>query len=88
MLPSRLVMVRQNFPDLRLGDVGAEARRQLDGSGIEARLRPGARVAIGVGSRGIANIAIIAQSVVQYWRDRGMAPFVFSRDGKSWCGDP
>ena len=88
MLPSRLLIVRQNFPDLRLGDVGAEARRQLDGSGLEARLRPGARIAIGVGSRGIANIAVIAQSVVQYWRDRGMAPFVFPAMGSHGAATP
>ena len=88
MLPSRLLIVRQNFPDLRLGDVGADARRQLDGSGLEARLRPGARIAIGVGSRGIANIAVIAQNVVQYWRDRGMAPFVFPAMGSHGAATP
>jgi len=88
MLPSRLLIVRQNFPDLRLADVGAEARQQLDVSGLEARLRPGARIAIGVGSRGIANIAVIAQSVVQYWRDRGMAPFVFPAMGSHGAATP
>ena len=81
MLPSRLLIVRQNFPDLRLADVGADARQQLERSGFAARLRPGARVGIGVGSRGIANIATIVHSVVQYWRDHGMAPFVFPAMG-------
>ena len=81
MLPSRLLLVRQNLPDLRLADVRAEARRQLEQSGFAARLQPGARVAIGVGSRGIANIAAIVQSVVQYWRDHGMAPFIFPAMG-------
>jgi hypothetical protein len=65
MLPSRLLIVRQNFPDLRLDDVGAEARQQLDRAGFAARLRPGAHVAIGVGSRGIANIAVIVQSTAE-----------------------
>ena len=81
MLPSRLLLVRQNFPDLRLAEVRAETRRQLERSGLAARLQPGARVAIGVGSRGIANIAVIVESVVQYWRDHGMAPFVFPAMG-------
>lgn len=81
MLPSRLLLVRQNFPDLRLGDVRAETRSQLEHSNFAARLRPGARVAIGVGSRGIANIATIVQSTVQYWRDHGMVPFVFPSMG-------
>jgi hypothetical protein len=79
--PSRLLLVRQNFPDLRLADVSAEARRRLEHAGLAARLRPGARVAIGVGSRGISNIAAIVRSAVQYWRDHGMEPFIFPSMG-------
>jgi hypothetical protein len=81
MFPSRLLIARQNFPDLRLADVRAEARQQLERSGFAAPLPPGARVAIGVGSRGIANIAAIVESVVQYWRAHGMSPFVFPAMG-------
>jgi len=81
MLPPRLLLVRQNFPDLRLADVRGEARRQLEQSGFAARLQPGSRVGIGVGSRGIANVAAIVESVVQYWRGHGMAPFIFPAMG-------
>ena len=81
MLPSRLLVVRQNFPDRRLADVRTETRRQLEQSGFATRLRPGARVAVGVGSRGIANIATIVESTVQYWRAHGMAPFIFPAMG-------
>lgn len=81
MFPSRLLVVRQNYPDLRLVDVRAEARHQLERSGFATRLQSGARVAIGVGSRGIANIADIVQSAVEYWRDHGMAPFIFPAMG-------
>jgi hypothetical protein len=88
MLPSRLLLVRQNFPDLRLADVRAEARRQLEHSDFAARLQPGARVAIGVGSRGIANIADIVQSVVQYWRGHGMTPFIFPAMGSHGAATP
>lgn len=88
MLPSRLLLARQNFPNLRLPDVHAEARSQLECSGFAARLQPGARVAIGVGSRGIANIAIIVQSVVQYWRDHGMSPFIFPSMGSHGAATP
>ena len=88
MLPSSLLLVRQNFPDRRLADVPAEARRQLEDSSFAARLRPGARVAIGVGSRGIANIATIVHSVVQYWQRHGMAPFVFPAMGSHGAATP
>lgn len=81
MLPSRLLLVRQNFPDRRLADVRGEVQHQLAHSGFAARLQPGARVAIGVGSRGITNIAEIVHGVVRYWRGHGMNPFVFPAMG-------
>jgi hypothetical protein len=81
MLPSRWLLVRQSFPDLRLHDVEAETARQLAGSHFSAGLQRGARVAIGVGSRGIANIDTIARSVVRYWLEQGMQPFIFPAMG-------
>ena len=88
MLPSRLLIARQNFPDLRLGDVRGEARQKLEHSEFAARLRPGARVAIGVGSRGITDIATVVQSTVEYWRARGMLPFVFPAMGSHGAATP
>ncbi len=88
MFPSRLLLVRQSFPDLRLPDVAAEARGQLEGSGFASGLQPGARIAIGVGSRGIANIALVVQSAVRYWRDHGMAPFIFPAMGSHGAATP
>jgi hypothetical protein len=76
-----LIPVRQHFPDRRLRDAGAEVRRQLASSGFSSRLKPGARVALGVGSRGIANIATIVRSVVDYWKSQGAQPFIFPAMG-------
>src|SRR5207244_10224845 len=36
---------------------------------------------IGVGSRGIANIATIVRSVVDYWKQQGCRPFIFPAMG-------
>ncbi len=77
----RLMIVRQNFPDRRIPDIPGEVRKQLADSGFAARLKPGSRVAIGVGSRGITNIATIVRSVVQYWKEQGMNPFLFPAMG-------
>ncbi len=77
----RLLVVRQKFPDRRIPDVAAEVRSQLGASRFAARLKPGARIAIGVGSRGIHNIASIVRSAVQYWKDAGMQPFLFPAMG-------
>jgi len=77
----RLLPVRQNFPDRAIHDVAGEVRRQLNASAFSSRLKPGARVALGVGSRGIANIAAIVRSVVDYWKSQGCQPFIFPAMG-------
>ena len=76
-----LVLVRQKFPYRRIPDVAAEVRKQLAGSGFAGRLKPGSRVAIGVGSRGIHNLATIVRGVVEYWKGQGMRPFLFPAMG-------
>jgi hypothetical protein len=77
----RLLLTRQKFPDRRLPDVAAEAARQLAASGFASRVKPGGRVAIGVGSRGIHNYPVIVRAVVRYWLDQGMQPFLFPAMG-------
>jgi hypothetical protein len=75
------MIVRQKFPDRRIPDVAAEVHKQLNASGFASRVQPGARIAIGVGSRGIHNIATIVRQVVGFWKDRGMKPFLFPAMG-------
>src|SRR5580704_10006345 len=77
----RLLVVRQKFPDRRIPDVAAEVRKQLSHSAFASRLKPGSRVAIGVGSRGIHHIASIVRNAVEYWKDNGMRPFLFPAMG-------
>ncbi len=77
----RLLVIRQKFPDRRIVDVAGTVRAQLAAAGFASRLKPGARVAIGVGSRGIHNIATIVHSAVQYWKEQGMQPVIFPAMG-------
>ena len=77
----RLLPVRQNFPDRRIRDIAGEVRRRLAASPFASRLKPGARVALGVGSRGIANIATIVRSACDFWRLQGCHPFIFPAMG-------
>jgi hypothetical protein len=77
----RLLVVRQKFPDRRIPDVPAAVQKQLAASGFATRVKPGARIAIGVGSRGIHNIAAIVHGVVRYWQEQGMQPFLFPAMG-------
>jgi hypothetical protein len=77
----RLLLVRQNFPDRRIPDIPGEVKRQLASSTIGGRLRRGSRLAIGVGSRGIRDLNTIVASVVRYWKDQGVQPFLFPAMG-------
>src|SRR5581483_6374278 len=54
---------------------------QLSLASFASRLKPGSRVAIGIGSRGIANVATIARATVEYWKAEGMRPFIFPAMG-------
>ena len=76
-----MLTVRQNFPDRRIHDIPAEVDRVLGLSGFASRVKPGGRVALGVGSRGIANISTIAGSVVRFWKGNGFEPFIFPAMG-------
>ncbi len=81
MVLPRLIPIRQRFPDRSLKDVSGEVLGRLAQSDFASRLKPGSRVAIGVGSRGIRNIPTIILAVVEYWKSRGMNPFLFPAMG-------
>jgi hypothetical protein len=78
---SRLLNVHQKFPDRRVADIRSTIHKELAGAGFGENLKPGARIAIGVGSRGIANVATIVGAVVDYWKSRGFSPFLFPAMG-------
>lgn len=76
-----MLLVKQNFPDRSLQDIPGTIQKELSGAGFGNNLKPGATVAVGVGSRGISNIATIVKSVVAFWKSRGMNPFIFPAMG-------
>jgi hypothetical protein len=76
-----LLLVQQHFPDRAIADIPGEVRAQLQRAAFGQRLKPGARVAIGVGSRGIHNIATIVRAIVDYWKSQGVQPFLFPAMG-------
>ncbi len=77
----RIYLVRQDFPDRRLADAQGEARRRLEEADLASRVRPGARIAVGAGSRGIDNYAVIIKAAVDYWKAHGCKPFIFPAMG-------
>lgn len=70
----RLLTVRQRFPRPRIDDPGAASRDALRAAGNI--VRSGERIAIAVGSRGIAGLDAIVRAVVAWVRDNGATPFI------------
>ena len=72
----RLIEIRQNFPDRSLPDVYQAVREEMDAADWVAGVPPGSRIAVGVGSRGIANLDTIVRAVIDSWRNRRVKPFI------------
>jgi hypothetical protein len=77
----RFVLAEQYFPNRAISDIPGHIRKELGQAGLAQRLPKGARIAIGVGSRGISNIATIVKSVVEFWKEQGAQPFLFPAMG-------
>ncbi|MCB0183592.1 MAG: hypothetical protein KDE31_04980, partial [Caldilineaceae bacterium] len=80
-LPKTVLNVHQTFDAPDVGDIDAAVQKALKEDGLLARMKPGATVAVGVGSRGIANIPQITKATVDGLRAAGMKPFVLPAMG-------
>jgi hypothetical protein len=70
----QLVKIRQRFDRGYLNDPGGAVRSQL--SALDAAIRPGMRIAIAAGSRGIDNLALVVKEISDGIQARGAQPFV------------
>ncbi|HEX3148736.1 MAG TPA: lactate racemase domain-containing protein [Gemmataceae bacterium] len=76
-----LYHVRQIAPQPTVADVPAEVRRQWKESAIAKRIKPGDRIAIGCGSRGIRHIGLIVKTSVEALKELGAKPFIVAAMG-------
>lgn len=77
----RMVTVRQKFDAVHLGDIPGTIAREFQKPEVRARIKPGQSIAVGCGSRGVANIALIAKCVVRELQALGAKPFIFPSMG-------
>lgn len=80
-LPANMLKVRQTFDTNRVEDLPGRVYEAWTESGVLNQMKPGASVGLGVGSRGIANIPVLAKSSVDWLREHGFQPFVFPAMG-------
>jgi hypothetical protein len=80
----RMIRVRQTFPRARVADIPAAVAHTLGDAAL--RIKRGDTVAVGAGSRGIANIGVIVGATVAWLRNLGARPFVFPAMGSHGGG--
>ena len=78
--------VRQHFKQDHLEDVEGAVRAQFAREEIRSRVKPGMKVALGVGSRGIRNLSRIVKCVVDELKQLGAEPFILGAMGSHGGG--
>jgi hypothetical protein len=82
----RMVRVKQRFERPVIHDVVGEFKKKIAQRNVMAELKPGQRIAIGVGSRGIANLPAIVKALVAEFRNARAEPFLVPAMGSHGGG--
>ncbi|NLA59129.1 MAG: DUF362 domain-containing protein [Firmicutes bacterium] len=86
MLNVELTMIRQEVSAEKIDNVGLYLEQEL--KEVRLDLRPGASVAIAVGSRGIANLRDIVGTTVKWVTSQGWKPFIVPAMGSHGGATP
>ena len=74
----KMFRVRQKFPRPRIdpADIPDIIRSLLSEEKFASRVKPGMRIAITAGSRGVANVALTTKCIADFVKSRGAHPFI------------
>jgi len=72
----RMIEVGQSYPASRKLDFPALLEKQFAETGLRAKITPGMRIALGVGSRGITNLKEIVKAALGVLVQAGARPFI------------
>jgi len=81
-----MITVRQKYPPSKPVDIPAAVKTEL--ARLSSRLKPGMRIAVGTGSRGISNILPIVASSVEFLKAAGTRPFLIPAMGSHGGATP
>src|SRR5260370_18372921 len=70
----RMMVLRQQFPASAPLDISATLEAQF--AALRSRIKPGSRLAVAVGSRGISNLQRIVATVLDILKGAGAQPFL------------
>lgn len=83
-----MIKIRQVFPRLGLVNLKEEIYKVLSLSNLEKKVKPGMKVGITAGSRGISNIDLILRELSVYIKSLGGTPVLLAAMGSHGGGNP
>lgn len=83
-----MARIEQVFDDTKVEDIPGVVRDEFLKPVIRSSIKPGDRIAIAIGSRGVANVALIIKSIVENVKAMGGAPFVVAAMGSHGGATP
>ena len=84
----KLIEVTQSYPASPRLDFHGLLAEQFDEEGLSSKISPGMRIAVGVGSRGIANLKEIVEATLRVLIAAGARPFVIPAMGSHGGATP
>ena len=83
-----MAKVRQVFDQPEIKDIPAKISEELEKKRLKDRVKPGQRIAVTVGSRGIADIPLILKTIVAELKAVGAEPFLVPAMGSHGGATP
>jgi len=77
----KVIKIKQKYISYKVEDIGLAIAQEMLKKNIKTKIKPGMSIAVGVGSRGIANLLEIIKDVVGLIKECGANPFVIPAMG-------
>ncbi len=84
----KMAKAKQLFDQPEISDVAAKIREELKAKNLKSRVKPGQRIAVTAGSRGIANISLIIKTIVEELKALDAEPFIITAMGSHGGATP
>lgn len=77
----KIVKIKQKFNSYKVEDISSAIAQEMLKKNVKSKIKPGMSIAVGVGSRGIANLLEIVKNVINVIKKCGANPFIIPAMG-------
>ena len=79
----KMVRIRQNFDRtcIPVEEIASTVQKELDRKDLGGKIKPGMKIAITCGSRGMTNNALMARAMVDFVKSKGAEPYIVAAMG-------